>query len=162
MPKVFLVSKMPSALEKSYDHLNLYADDIKNMNSDLGCIPNDLVLLVSCGTTEEGKFDQNAIDHYSKMIDACLENGVEPMVTFHHFSHPLWFEKKVLLNVKRTFTTFIALQKNFFKIIQTELPIGVLITTVLLLLLWGLGVFPPRVNAPKRMGNVLLNPYAFS
>ena len=30
---------------KSCDHLNLYADDIKNMNSDLGCNLIDLVLL---------------------------------------------------------------------------------------------------------------------
>ena len=59
---------------KSCDHLNLYADDIKNMNSDLGCNSYRFSVAWSRVEPEEGKFDQNAIDHYSKMIDACLEN----------------------------------------------------------------------------------------
>ena len=28
------------------------------------------------------------------MIDSLIAKGIEPMVTLHHFSHPIWFEDK--------------------------------------------------------------------
>ena len=39
---------------------------------------------------EEGTFSRVALDHYQRCIDACLRRGVEPMITFHHFTAPLW------------------------------------------------------------------------
>jgi beta-glucosidase len=39
----------------------------------------------------EGCFSVAALDHYRRMIAACLEHGVRPCVTFHHFTSPLWF-----------------------------------------------------------------------
>jgi beta-glucosidase len=39
---------------------------------------------------EDGVFAQSALDHYQRCIDACLERGVAPIVTFHHFTLPLW------------------------------------------------------------------------
>ncbi|MCB5954562.1 6-phospho-beta-galactosidase [Enterococcus sp. CWB-B31] len=35
-----------------------------------------------------GKISQSGVDYYHKLIDACLENGVEPFVTLHHFDTP--------------------------------------------------------------------------
>ena len=35
-------------------------------------------------------FDHAALDHYAKMFAACLRNGLEPVVTLHHFVHPAW------------------------------------------------------------------------
>jgi beta-glucosidase len=31
------------------------------------------------------------LDHYSRMLDQCLQRGLAPMVTYNHFSVPLWF-----------------------------------------------------------------------
>ncbi|ROS48911.1 glycoside hydrolase family 1 protein [Frigoribacterium sp. PhB24] len=31
------------------------------------------------------------LGHYRRIIEYCLEVGVEPVVTLHHFSSPLWF-----------------------------------------------------------------------
>ena len=42
---------------------------------------------------EEGFFSKAALDHYRRMIAACLANGIVPMVTFHHFTAPLWFTR---------------------------------------------------------------------
>ena len=39
----------------------------------------------------EGAFSTAALDHYRRMLASCLENGVRPCVTFHHFTSPLWF-----------------------------------------------------------------------
>ncbi|MGJ3627342.1 family 1 glycosylhydrolase [Sphingomonas sp. MMS24-JH45] len=43
---------------------------------------------------EEGVFSRVALDHYQRCIDACLHRGIEPMLTFHHFSNPLWVARK--------------------------------------------------------------------
>src|SRR5262249_50908216 len=40
---------------------------------------------------EQGHFSITALDHYRRMLAACHENGVTPMVTFYHFSSPRWF-----------------------------------------------------------------------
>lgn len=43
---------------------------------------------------EEGVFCQEAIELYHAIIDAFLKEDFVVMVTMHHFTHPLWFEKK--------------------------------------------------------------------
>jgi beta-glucosidase len=40
---------------------------------------------------EEGHFSTAALDHYRRMLACCLENGITPCVTFHHFTSPIWF-----------------------------------------------------------------------
>ena len=39
---------------------------------------------------EEGQFSAAALDHYRRVCAACLEHGLEPTVTFHHFTTPRW------------------------------------------------------------------------
>ncbi len=42
---------------------------------------------------EEGFFSTAAIDHYRRMIAACRAANIVPIVTFHHFTAPLWFTR---------------------------------------------------------------------
>ena len=35
-------------------------------------------------------FDAKALDHYVSMLADCRQNGLEPIVTLHHFVHPAW------------------------------------------------------------------------
>lgn len=35
-------------------------------------------------------FDHDSLDAYAKMIASCRKNGLEPIVTLHHFVHPAW------------------------------------------------------------------------
>lgn len=39
---------------------------------------------------EPGEFSQAAIEHYRRMLAACHEYRVAPMVTLHHFTSPRW------------------------------------------------------------------------
>ncbi|EFJ47488.1 hypothetical protein VOLCADRAFT_120960 [Volvox carteri f. nagariensis] len=39
-----------------------------------------------------GRVDEIAVQRYRDILDRCLEAGLEPMVTLHHFVHPQWFE----------------------------------------------------------------------
>jgi len=37
-----------------------------------------------------GEFSLAALDHYRRVCASCLSHGVEPVVTFHHFTTPRW------------------------------------------------------------------------
>jgi beta-glucosidase len=38
----------------------------------------------------EGEWSVAALDHYRRICAACLGRGIEPVVTFHHFTTPRW------------------------------------------------------------------------
>jgi beta-glucosidase len=40
----------------------------------------------------EGEFSRAALDHYRRVLQACRESGVTPIVTFHHFTLPRWLQ----------------------------------------------------------------------
>ncbi|MHB8588783.1 MAG: glycoside hydrolase family 1 protein [Candidatus Dormibacteraceae bacterium] len=40
----------------------------------------------------EGEFSQAALDHYRRVLEACREQHVMPIVTFHHFTLPRWLQ----------------------------------------------------------------------
>lgn len=42
---------------------------------------------------EEGKFSCAELEHYRQVIRALKERGLEPIVTLHHFTNPIWFAK---------------------------------------------------------------------
>ncbi len=39
----------------------------------------------------EGMFSEAALDHYARVLEACRARGLLPMVTYNHFTVPLWF-----------------------------------------------------------------------
>ena len=41
----------------------------------------------------EGEFSRAALDHYRKVLQACRDSGVMPIVTFHHFTLPRWMQE---------------------------------------------------------------------
>ena len=40
---------------------------------------------------EEGEFSVAELEHYRRMLAACHEHGLTPIVTYHHFTSPRWF-----------------------------------------------------------------------
>ncbi len=75
------------------DHWNRYKEDIQLMKS-LGLNAYRFSIEWSKLEPEEGKFDEAVLDHYEKVIDELRENKIEPMITLHHFTNPIWFEKQ--------------------------------------------------------------------
>jgi len=39
---------------------------------------------------EEGEWSRAALDHYRRIGEALLDAGIDPVVTFHHFTTPRW------------------------------------------------------------------------
>lgn len=74
------------------DHWNRVSEDTKLL-VDLGVNQYRFSIEWSRIEPVEGQFDLNAINHYQEEINELRNNGIEPMVTLHHFTSPLWFTK---------------------------------------------------------------------
>ena len=42
----------------------------------------------------EGQVSLSALSHYRRMVDACREGGLAPIITLSHFTSPRWFAAK--------------------------------------------------------------------
>src|SRR3954454_25301840 len=69
--------------------------------------PDDIALLKQMGLNayrfsvewariepEPGRIDQAALDTYRRQIEALREANIEPLVTLHHFTSPLWLAQR--------------------------------------------------------------------
>lgn len=77
----------PSLL--AVDHYNRYEEDIM-LSKNAGLNSYRFSIEWARIEPEKGKFDKDEIEHYRKMLQFCISNGVEPIVTMHHFSSPKW------------------------------------------------------------------------
>jgi len=87
------------------EHLpeTIYAEPSGDACDHYHCYPEDIALLAELGFNayrfsldwariepEEGEFSNAALEHYRRMLATCHENGIQPVVTFHHFTTPRW------------------------------------------------------------------------
>lgn len=71
------------------DHYNRYEEDIKLM-AQAGLNAYRFSIEWARIEPQRGVFDENEIEHYRRVLICCRENGVEPIVTMHHFTSPKW------------------------------------------------------------------------
>lgn len=74
---------------EAVDHYRLYREDIALM-AELGLNTYRFSIEWAKVEPEEGRYDQDAIDHYRDVLAACRENNITPIVTLHHFTSPQW------------------------------------------------------------------------
>ena len=74
------------------DHWNRWEED-HGLLVELGVTSYRFSIEWSRIQPEKDEWNEDAIQVYSKMVDSLLQKGIEPMITLHHFSHPVWFEK---------------------------------------------------------------------
>ena len=141
------------------EHYTRYPKDIERLRDELGLGSYRFSLEWSRIEPEEGHFDLDAIQHYGDVIDELIASGVTPMVTLHHFTHPLWFEDKGSFEKEENLDYFVRFSERMFseygdrvKLWCTHNEPGPFATMG-----WGMGVFPPGVRSPKRLGLVLTN-----
>ena len=75
------------------DSYHRYGEDIEIL-AGLGLSSYRFSLEWSRMEPEDGEFSLAARDHYRRMIDACLQAGVVPNVTIHHFTIPRWLHHR--------------------------------------------------------------------
>jgi beta-glucosidase len=75
------------------DHWRRYEEDIRLMKGlDLNAYRFSVEW--SKIEPEPGRYNAAALEHYEKVVDTLLANGIRPMVTLHHFTDPIWFEER--------------------------------------------------------------------
>ncbi len=75
------------------DHYHRYEADF-DIAKSLGHNAHRLSIEWARIEPEEGKFDEGAILHYRKVIDALYARNMTPFITLWHFTLPLWFSEK--------------------------------------------------------------------
>ncbi len=75
------------------DHWNRYKEDAR-LAKEAGL--NALGISLSWDKIEpkEGEFNEEAIEHYVDVCKTLNSYGVRPIVCFHFYTHPQWFEEK--------------------------------------------------------------------
>src|SRR5918997_121839 len=71
------------------DSYHRYGEDIA-LIAELGLDNYRFSLEWSRIEPEEGEFSRAALDHYRRVCAACHEAGIDPVVTYHHFTTPRW------------------------------------------------------------------------
>ncbi len=75
---------------RANDHWNRYREDTELLHS-LGHKVYRMGLEWSRIEPENGRFDDSAMSRYRDELMLLIRSGIRPLVTLHHFSHPLWF-----------------------------------------------------------------------
>ncbi|MDO4305390.1 MAG: family 1 glycosylhydrolase [Eubacteriales bacterium] len=97
------------------DHYNRYEEDIRLMK-EAGLNAYRFTIEWARIEPEEGKFDENEVEHYRKVIRCCKEHGIVPIVTMMHFSSPKWlickggWEAESTVEYFKRYCTYIAKQ----------------------------------------------------
>jgi beta-glucosidase len=71
------------------DHYHRFADDMAIL-AGIGLTAYRFSIEWARIEPEPGCFSRPALDHYQRCVDACLSRGIAPILTFHHFTLPLW------------------------------------------------------------------------
>ncbi len=74
------------------DHYRLYQEDIALMK-EMGLEVYRMGIEFSRIMPEPNRFDLDEIEHYKNELRLLRDNGIRVLVTLHHFSNPMWFEK---------------------------------------------------------------------
>jgi beta-glucosidase len=75
------------------DHYNRFDSDFA-LAQELGHNAHRLSVEWSRIEPEEGRWDMKEVAHYRQVMESLHRHGMVPMVTLHHFTNPIWFERQ--------------------------------------------------------------------
>lgn len=140
------------------DHWNRYKEDIQLMKA-LSLNAYRFSVEWSKIEPEQGKFDEAALDHYENVVDELLKNGIEPMVTLHHFTDPIWFEEQGAFLQENSPEIFAGFVEKVVRRLGPRVKLWCTINEPSVYAMQGYlkGRFPPAVKDPGKVGIVLRN-----
>ncbi len=98
---------------------------------------------------EEGKFSEEALDHYEKVLQSAKVHGLTTFVTLHHFTCPIWFMKKGGFEKKENITTFLNYVKKAAQRFHQYVDFWITINEpeIYSSHAYLLGIFPPNIKS---------------
>lgn len=126
-------------------HYQLYRQDFalaKSLNHNA----HRLSLEWSRIQPQEDLFLQKEIEHYQDVISALIEQNLEPVVTLHHFTNPLWFAKKGGWQNKNLIAYFLGYVKNIVQALAERVHFWVTFNEPMVYAThaYVLGIWPPQ------------------
>ncbi len=108
---------------------------------------------------ERGQYDLQALDQYERMLDTLLEMNIEPFLTLHHFTHPLWFHSQTPWTSERAQQAFCRFADILLARFAHKIRFWITFNEPLVwaLAAYGDAKFPPGKNNLAEMMLVLLN-----
>jgi beta-glucosidase len=142
------------------NHYALYKKDL-HLLKELGVNAYRFSIEWSRIQPKENQWDEESIAHYQEIVDILIENNIEPMITLHHFTHPLWFIKKYPWHEERSIEKFMTFTEKVLSSIR-GVKYWITFNEPYVLILGGYleGCMPPGVNdvslAIKALVNILI------
>ncbi|HNJ67192.1 MAG TPA: family 1 glycosylhydrolase, partial [Turneriella sp.] len=104
------------------NHYELYKEDVKLM-ADFGLNAYRFSIEWSRIEPREGEFDLKAIAHYRDLIRRLKAAKIEPMITLHHFTDPIWFVDKGGWEKEQNLAYWMRYAKRMFQEFQGDVNI---------------------------------------
>jgi len=127
------VEKFPEMLKKenyisgkACDHYNRYEEDF-DIAASLGHNAHRFSIEWSRIEPEEGKFNEEEIEHYRKVIQGLRKRNLEPFVTLWHWPVPLWFRDMGGWESKNAVEYFARYVKKVAKSLEEEVKFWITI-----------------------------------
>jgi len=78
---------------RACDHYRRYEEDFDILRS-LSLNAYRLSIEWARIEPQKGRFNEEEIEHYRKVLEALRRRGIRPLVTLHHFTNPLWIAER--------------------------------------------------------------------
>lgn len=85
--------KVPFSSYKATDHYNRFEEDF-DIAQKLHQNAHRFSIEWSRIEPEEGRWNENEIRHYRRVLESIRARGMKTFVTLHHFTNPMWFVDK--------------------------------------------------------------------
>ncbi len=101
---------------------------------------------------QEGKFSNEELNHYIAVILALRKRNIEPVVTLHHFTNPVWLSKKNGWENKKTVDYFLRYCDFVVRSLGKHVKYWTTINepTIYSSHAYIFGVWPPQIKSLKR------------
>ncbi len=102
---------------------------------------------------EEGKFSAAALKHYGDVLRALRARQIEPVVTLHHFTNPVWFADLGGWLNKRSVDYFLRYAEHVVRALAPQARFWITINepTIYFTHAYGFGAWPPQEKSFRRM-----------
>jgi len=140
------------------DHWNRYPEDIQLMKT-LGTNAYRFSVSWSKIMPQENTIDSSALLHYVQVCDSLIASGITPVVTLHHFTHPIWFMEKGGFAKEENIPDFIEFATLVFNALSDKVPYWCTFNEpgVYVIAAYFNGNFPPGRSEPKMAAAAYLN-----
>ena len=98
---------------------------------------------------QEGKFSQSELKHYTDVLLALKARNIEPIVTLHHFTNPIWFSQSGGWEDKESVVRFLRYCEFVTRALAPHVHYWITINepTVYISHAYIFGVWPPQVKS---------------